>query len=81
MAMSTDQKEAAGELLAIAGAALLFLCAVPVAYMLFVSLVSGAYTLGDWISLFLHLPPWWIAFLTGLMCFRIRTAVLGNRKP
>lgn len=83
MAMSTDQKEAAGELLAIAGAALLFWCAVPVAYLLVVSLVSRAYSIGAIFSLFVapQMVLWWIGLLAGLICFRIRRAVLGTRKP
>ncbi|QAY93695.1 hypothetical protein CUN63_29500 [Pseudomonas sp. ACM7] len=80
MVMNTEQKIAAGELLAIAGAALLFLCAVPVAYLLVVSLVSGAYSIGTFLSFFFHIPPWWIGLLAGLMCFRIRRAVLSSIK-
>jgi hypothetical protein len=83
MVMNTDQKEAAGELLAIAGAALLFLCAVPVAYLLVISLVSRAYSIGTILGAFMQpeMILWWTGVLTGVLCFRVRRAVLGARKP
>ncbi|TFB40939.1 hypothetical protein [Pseudomonas sp. F01002] len=81
--MNTEQKKATGELLAIVGAVLLFLCAVPVAYMLVVSLVSRAYSLGTFFSVFLQMPQmllWWIGLIAGVMCFHVRRVVLGSSK-
>lgn len=83
MIMNTEQKKASGELLAIIGSVLLFLCAVPVAYLIVVSLVSRAYSLGTFFSVFLQMPQmllWWIGLLAGVMCFRVRRVVLGGRK-
>ncbi|WP_460156249.1 hypothetical protein [Pseudomonas sp. S2_H10] len=81
--MNTEQKNAAGELLAIAGGALFFLCAMPVAYLLVLTL-AGAYSIGTFISVFLQLPEmllWWTGVLTCVMCFRFRRVVLGSQKP
>lgn len=81
--MNTDQKKAAGGPLAIVGAVLLFLCAVPFAYFLVLSLVSGAYTVGAFLGAFFVMPQmllWWIGLLAGGMCFHVRRTVLGSRK-
>lgn len=83
MVMNTEKKNATGELLAVAGAALLFLCAFPAASLLVVSIMSHPHTPDFFFSFFLQMPEmllWWIGLLASVTCFQVRRAVLRDRK-
>ncbi|WP_455925791.1 hypothetical protein [Pseudomonas putida] len=82
--MNADQKRAAGELLGIAGAVLLFCCVVPIAYLLVVEMVSRAYSVTTIAHMFFGSPvmlPWWAVLFGGMLCFRVRRKLIGPRRP